>query len=918
MLAAHALASAERFEELLALTLMTLGKVEPHAYQIETARRVLRFFRGRALLADEVGLGKTVEALMILREYQLRGAVRRALVIVPPALLGQWVGELTEKAGIVPRTTEGAALRADPEGFWRGEGVVVASLATARSPRHIGAVQAEPWDLVIVDEAHHVKNRGTSSFKLVDGVKSWFLLLLTATPIETYLEELYNLVTLLKPGQFATPAAFRAQFVDRKDPLAPRNRERLRGLLAEVMVRNTRADSGLALPPRYVSTVAVDALPEERALYEAVVAFLRAHAGDAKARMLGSTLLLEAGSSPAAVRGTVARAIEAREEAGKAPELRAALAELGARAAKVRGTRKAKALVDLVKAHPDQVLVFTRFRETLGDLERVLREAGVSPLAFHGGMGAEAKRAALGAFREGGKVLLATDVGGEGQNLHHCHVLVNFDLPYNPMLIEQRIGRLHRMGQKEEVRVYNLCAKGTAEERVLDLLDRRLHLFELVVGEMDMVLGNLADERDLEERIPGAVRGEPERGGDRSRVRRDRGGAGRGARALRAGEAARRGPLREGLRGVSSALPDALGFVVEALEAEGALCEVDEAAEGAVAILPAGAARRLEVPEEARLALRAGHDGGPRTPRRARWTGHPGGGVRAGVAADGEARGRGAGAVSGGGAAARGGSAAAGARARAGGAVRAAERPGRGGAGDDGAPRCYAVAYVAYAIEADDRREGLVRVVTGADGGEPDEGVQGRLDLAWPESALRVVADGGAVGEAPRWIAARGARAVRAAAVPLVAEVARRHRRDHERIAAYFAALIAEARAPRRRTEKEAVEAKVAHLLAERDKKLVDLRERFAVKARASLAAVAWAEVPAAQVSLKLRRRKEAREITLRVPAGATSVDRPACEGCGAPAGKPAACDDRLHLLCEACAPNAQGRLACPACARRP
>jgi SNF2 family DNA or RNA helicase len=120
---------------------------------------------------------------------------------------------------------------------------------------------------------------------------------------------------------------------------------------------------------------------------------------------------------------------------------------------------------------------------------------------FRGGLGPEAKQTALGAFREGAKILLATDVGGEGQNLQHCHVLVNYDLPYNPMIIEQRIGRLHRMGQQEEVRVYNLCARGTAEERVLDLLDRRLHLFELVVGEMDMVLGNLADERDLEERI---------------------------------------------------------------------------------------------------------------------------------------------------------------------------------------------------------------------------------------------------------------------------------------------------------------------------------------------------------------------------------------------------------------------------------
>jgi superfamily II DNA or RNA helicase len=495
-LAAHALTAAERFEELLAPRQMP--SVEPHRYQIETARRVLRYFRGRALLADEVGLGKTVEALMILREYQLRGAVRRALVLVPPALLGQWAGELAEKAGIAARTTDDASLRAEPEAFWGGEGVVLASLATARSPRHAALVQATPWDLVVVDEAHHVKNRATAGFKLVDGLKSRFLLLLTATPIETDLLELYNLVTLLKPGQFATPAAFRAQFVDKKDPLSPRNRERLRGLLAEVMVRNTRADSGLALPPRYVSTVAVDPLPEERALYDAVVSFLRAHGGDAAARMLATTLLLEAGSSPAAVRGTLTRSLAGEK---RAPEVRRALAELAKQAASVASTRKSRAVVDLVRAHPDQVLVFTRFRDTLADLDGALRAAGVTPLLFHGGLSGEAKARALAAFREGGKVLLATDVGGEGQNLHHCHVLVNYDLPYNPMLIEQRIGRLHRMGQREEVRVYNLCARGTAEERVLDLLDRRLHLFELVVGEMDMVLGNLADERDLEERI---------------------------------------------------------------------------------------------------------------------------------------------------------------------------------------------------------------------------------------------------------------------------------------------------------------------------------------------------------------------------------------------------------------------------------
>ncbi|KYF65908.1 hypothetical protein BE15_23485 [Sorangium cellulosum] len=395
-LRAHLLASAEQFEELLALA--ALAGVEPHRYQIETARRVLRVFRGRALLADEVGLGKTVEALMILREYQLRGMVRRALVLVPPALVGQWTGELAEKAGIAARTTDDAARTADPDAFWRDEGVVVASLALARSSKHAPLVQAASWDLVIVDEAHHVKSRTTASFKLVDGLHSRFLLMLTATPIETDLEELYNLVTLLKPGQFATPAAFRAQFVDPKDPLSPKNRERLRALLAEVMVRNTRADSGLALPPRYVSTVIVDPLPEERALYERVLELVRARGADAGARLVASTLLRGAGSSPAAVRGSLER-MSASDR--RAPALRAALAELATLAASVRASRKGGALVDLARAHDEQILVFTRFRDTLSDIEAVLRDAGVASAAFHGGLSAADKRAALSAFREG-------------------------------------------------------------------------------------------------------------------------------------------------------------------------------------------------------------------------------------------------------------------------------------------------------------------------------------------------------------------------------------------------------------------------------------------------------------------------------------------------------------------------------------
>jgi SNF2 family DNA or RNA helicase len=158
-------------------------------------------------------------------------------------------------------------------------------------------------------------------------------------------------------------------------------------------------------------------------------------------------------------------------------------------------------LVEIVRAHAEPVLVFARFRATLEEASGALARAGIAHVQFHGGLAAAEKRAAVEEFRQGARVMLATDVGAEGQNLQFASCLVNLDLPWNPMLIEQRIGRLHRIGQEREVRVFNLALRGTIDERVLDVLDRRLHLFELVVGEMDMVLGNLADDRDLEERI---------------------------------------------------------------------------------------------------------------------------------------------------------------------------------------------------------------------------------------------------------------------------------------------------------------------------------------------------------------------------------------------------------------------------------
>jgi SNF2 family DNA or RNA helicase len=490
------LAAAASFQDLLGAA--ALHGVESLPYQLETVRRVLRVLRGRALLADEVGLGKTVEALMVLREYQLRGMVRRALILVPPSLTRYWRGELESKAGIEAQSTDDARFRADPEAFWRSSGVAIASLAIARSARHAPLVQAEPWDLVVVDEAHHLKKRETLAYRLVNGLKSRFLLLLTATPVETHLDEVFNLVTLLAPGQLTTPAAFRRSFVDPKDPTRPKDAERLRRLLGEVMVRNTRAQCGLALPPRFVETIAVEPLPEERAAYEEIVALLREHAGRGPARLAAATLLLEAGSSPAAVRSTLEKIAGS---ATHGDDLRSGAARIAQRIRPVERCRKLEALLRIVRASEGRLLVFTRYRHTAGYVLAALNELGVKTESFHGGMSSAERHAAVERFRAGARVLVATDIGGEGQNLQFCSTLVNFDLPWNPAQIEQRIGRLHRMGQTEAVRVFNLCARGTVEERVLEVLDGRLRLFELVVGEMDMVLGSMADERDLEERI---------------------------------------------------------------------------------------------------------------------------------------------------------------------------------------------------------------------------------------------------------------------------------------------------------------------------------------------------------------------------------------------------------------------------------
>jgi superfamily II DNA or RNA helicase len=489
---------AQGFDELLCLP--HLNGIETFWHQTETVRKVLKQFRGRVLLADEVGLGKTVEAGMVLKEYLLRGMAERVLVLVPASLVGQWREELEIKFGIPCATTYDPLLRDDPDRFW-AQPRIVASLALARRREHADRLHALSFDMVIVDEAHHLRDRASQSYRLVDGLTKRFLLLLSATPVQNNLIELYNLLTLLKPGIFKTQKEFRAAYMTAGKPRQPANPERLRNLMRDAMIRNTRAVVALKLPRRHASTRRVDPTPGEQAAYQQLAALTRSLAADSKQggsdgrsgrnRLILHHLLGAAGSSPAAAAAAVARHA-ARHEGEQG------WGELAERWAALGSGGKETALLDLLARNPEEKkLVFVHHRETMTHLADLLSRNGIAHARFDGGMSGPAKDAAIDDFRERVPVLLCSESGGEGRNIQFCNTLINFDIPWNPMAIEQRIGRIDRIGQTREVFVFNLVARGTVDEQVLRLLDEKINMFELVVGEAGAILGELDEERDF-------------------------------------------------------------------------------------------------------------------------------------------------------------------------------------------------------------------------------------------------------------------------------------------------------------------------------------------------------------------------------------------------------------------------------------
>ncbi len=481
---------ARDFDELLVLE--HIRGFTPLPHQIATAKQVLQELHGRAILADEVGLGKTIEAGLIIKEYLLRGLARKVLVLVPASLVLQWTRELNEKFRI-------PAYAQKNEWNWTQSDVIVASLDTAKREPHKSAILNVQWDIVVVDEAHKLKNSRTKNWQMVNQIPNKYMLLLTATPIQNNLKELHTLITLLKPGHLGNSAEFAVQHL--QSAREPKDPVQLKSQLTNVMIRNRRLDGATALPQRHVSVVPLELSPEERTLYDAVHSFLKdeyANRVESRGSVLPLiTLQREICSSPYAAMIT----LERMYKRAKSEAVRDAVSRLLRLAEGIRTYTKVEKVLEMVDQIDDKCIVFTEYRATQDFLLYMLRRRGVPAVPFRGGFKRSKKDWMKDLFANKMKVLVATESGGEGINLQFCHHMINFDLPWNPMKLEQRIGRIHRLGQEHEVHIYNLSTQNTIEAHIVELLQEKIRMFELVIGELDYIVGDYQLGDKLEKNI---------------------------------------------------------------------------------------------------------------------------------------------------------------------------------------------------------------------------------------------------------------------------------------------------------------------------------------------------------------------------------------------------------------------------------
>jgi SNF2 family DNA or RNA helicase len=466
------------FEGLQAPAHLPQLTILPH--QLEVAKQVVENMNGKAILADEVGLGKTIEAGLVLKEYMIRGLVKKVLILVPASLVTQWVMELNTKF-FIPAISQRKSY------VWEQYDVVVSSIDTAKRSPHREIILEQNYDLIIIDEAHKLKNNKTRNYEFVQNLKKKFCLLLTATPIQNRIEEIFNLVSLLKPGHLGNESSFFEKY--KRDSRSINDDQHLKDLVNKVMIRNRRADTGIEWTKRQVETIPIESSQEERELYEAITNLRMEGDWIATSQFSLMTLQREACSSREAVYYTLKNMLD-KQEAPSSYYIET-IHSLIQKVENVKTNSKANKTLELIQSVNDKVIIFTEYRATQMYLQWFLKQHGISSVPFRGGFKRGKKDWMRELFQKQAQVLIATEAGGEGINLQFCNHIINFDLPWNPMRLEQRIGRIHRLGQERDVMIYNFATKATVEEHILKLLYEKINLFERVIGELDDILTRL-------------------------------------------------------------------------------------------------------------------------------------------------------------------------------------------------------------------------------------------------------------------------------------------------------------------------------------------------------------------------------------------------------------------------------------------
>lgn len=516
------------------------GTVIPLPHQLLALQRAISGDRIRYLLADEVGLGKTIEAGLILRELKIRGLVRRILVVAPAGLVLQWQSEMKTHFNedfrlILPGSL--SALRQagaidENENLWRMHQQVICPLDSVKpidsrrgwSQEQLARYNRERfedlvsagWDLIIIDEAHRIggSTEQVARFKLGDALSQAapYLLLLSATPHQGKSDAFRRLIGFLDadalPGDDAISREAVAPFVIRIEKR-----------------RAIDAEGNPLFKPRFTQLVPIEwgaAHAEQRALYDAVTEYVRDGYNRAikeKQTAVGFLMILMQRlitSSTAAIRTSLERRLtvldlpqgqlslfpedvgedwsaldgqqqldtilKTRLKGLKDERKEVELLLSAARRCEASGPDvKAEALLERIQQQQREendptlkVLIFTEFVPTQVMLADFLERRGFTVVSLNGAMDLEERRQAQRRFATDAQILISTDAGGEGLNLQFCHVIVNYDLPWNPMKIEQRIGRVDRIGQKHIVRAMNFALADTVELRVREVLEEKL------------------------------------------------------------------------------------------------------------------------------------------------------------------------------------------------------------------------------------------------------------------------------------------------------------------------------------------------------------------------------------------------------------------------------------------------------------